>query len=137
KPTGGFKWNDNSSEKGVCFQRSMVRFKQIKDGLTKQYFIGEKFLQPQAYDGDASNVDYGDNETIYTGHNHDQYRTTSGPPSQDLDGIHQPDAFGSTHPGVWFAVMGDASVRGIAYEINADTHRRLGNRGDGGMLTEF
>jgi hypothetical protein len=39
--------------------------------------------------------------------------------------------FGSAHPDGWLVAFCDGAVRMIAYEIQDEVHRRLGNRRDG------
>ena len=52
-------------------------------------------------------------------------------PLQDTPGLADQYRFGSAHSGAWNAVFCDGSVHAISYSIDAETHRRLGNRLDG------
>jgi prepilin-type processing-associated H-X9-DG protein len=47
------------------------------------------------------------------------------------------DSFGSIHPGSFNISMADGSVRSISYNIDGETHRRLGGRDDGLVVGEF
>ena len=55
------------------------------------------------------------------------------PPQQDTPGNATPSAyaFGSAHSGGFNMSFCDGSVRTINYSIDAEVHRRLGNRQDG------
>ena len=52
-------------------------------------------------------------------------------PRVDRPGYVSQDVFGSAHTSGWQAAMCDGSVKTFRYEIELDTHRRLGNRADG------
>jgi hypothetical protein len=41
------------------------------------------------------------------------------------------NTFGSSHAGGWLVAFCDGSTRAMSYELNPETHRRLGNRQDG------
>ena len=43
-------------------------------------------------------------------------------------------SFGSAHPQGWQAAFCDGSVHLIGYSVDADLHRRLGNRQDGQVV---
>jgi len=124
---------------GVCHLRSELRLAQIIDGTSQTYLIGEKYLNPLAYDGvgprDSATDDKGDNETIFSGFNRDFQRSTLLPPLQDRLGVKFESAFGSAHPGALNMSMCDGSVQTISYDIDEDTFRRQGIRNDeGGVL---
>ena len=118
---------------GVSFNGSELGPKDILDGTSKTYMLGEKHVDPLAYEGEVR--DYGDDWGIYTGQQDDIVRTTKAPPQRDTPGggLQQPevDIFGSAHPEGLHMVMCDASVHFIGYDINAATHMALGGRRDG------
>ena len=126
---------------GITYFRSQVKVRQIKDGLSKTYFAGEKYLNPEAYTtGRAANgdTDFGENQSAFTGFEWDNSRLTRFrtegdryEPRQDRQGFGNWDAFGSPHSGGFNAVLCDGAVAVINYDIDREVHRRLGNRLDG------
>lgn len=148
-------WPNTSLVTGISFLRSEISFGKIKDGTTHTYAVGEKYVNPDHYiDGN----DPGDDWSMYSGQQDDIYRSTYCPlnadgfcnpssfldfrPKQDRPGLGAGNiafihSFGSPHPGGCNMVMCDGSVRSISYEIDRDTHRRLGNRKDGQSLGEY
>ncbi|MEX2167843.1 MAG: DUF1559 domain-containing protein [Pirellulales bacterium] len=138
-PRGG---NATTGHTGVIFQRSEIKFKQITDGNTKTYLIGEKNLDPLTYEtGGAGN----DDQSMYNGFDRDNLRTSyvwppgfedrlnasAEVPRADTPGFDPKWAFGGPHPGGWVAVFCDGSVRFLPYESDLMNHQRLGNRADG------
>jgi prepilin-type N-terminal cleavage/methylation domain-containing protein len=115
---------------GIVFQRSSIRPAEIIDGLAQTYLVGEKYLNVDDY---TTGAGLGDMESVYHGDNDDTSRVTyppDGGPRQDGTGPSR-SLFGSAHPvGCNFALV-DGSVRTVAYTIDVETHRRLGNRQDG------
>jgi prepilin-type N-terminal cleavage/methylation domain-containing protein/prepilin-type processing-associated H-X9-DG protein len=139
---------------GVSFQRSEVGLRNITDGASKTYLIGERFLDVLAYEDGTNN---GDNETWCTGYNNDNFRSTYMPPAQDIPhDASDPNAtdvmfpspypndaqsyegyriFGSSHPGGLNMSYCDGHVDTVAYTIDPYVHRSQGNRQDGGTIS--
>ena len=150
---GDFGWSDTESSRtsvyqtGVMHYRSEIGERRISDGLTKTYLAGEKYLNSQLYEkpwfgSNPNTADWGDNQSVFAGFEMDNHRLTkyldSGgnefdayPPRMDHPQISNFRAFGRAHPGGWHVVMCDGSVHSITYDIDAETHRRLGHRADG------
>jgi hypothetical protein len=124
-----YNWPSTAHLNGVIYFRSQLRVADIVDGTSNTYLVGEKYLQPDDYEGGA---DPGNNETAYCGHAVDITRWTSLPyrPQQDRPGSSQPYNFGSAHAGSFAMAMCDGSVRWVSYSIDPEMHRRLGNRLD-------
>lgn len=123
---------------GVSFGRSEIRMAEITDGTSNTYLLGEKYLNPDYYEGPVSNtqLDPGDDEGALNGFNGDQYRFANASyyPLQDRAGYPAYERFGSAHSGAFNMGLCDGSVRSISYEISAATHECLGNRGDGKVI---
>lgn len=120
-------WSDTAKATGICFQRSEVRLAQITDGTSNTYLVGEKYVPVRAY---GSESDYGYDQSLYTGVDWDVNRWVLLTPAKDSDFV-DPRSFGSAHPGGCNMALCDGAVRTISYSVDAETHRRLGNRRDG------
>jgi prepilin-type N-terminal cleavage/methylation domain-containing protein len=133
-----YTWPSTSEFTGVNFVRSEIKMREVTDGLTKTYLVGEKYLNPDAYD---AATDGGDNGTAYDAANSDLIRSShysiqgstivSLPPFQDRPGLYASDNWGSAHPGGFHMAMCDSSVQTISYDIDAVAHFRMGHRRDG------
>ena len=113
---------------GIVFCTSMVKPDQVLDGLSNTFLVGEKYLNPDAY---FTGTDGGDNEGLLMGDNPDISRFSAWAPQQDRRGVGNYGYFGSAHANAFGMAFADGSVRRIAYDVNADLFRWLGNRRDG------
>jgi prepilin-type N-terminal cleavage/methylation domain-containing protein len=128
---------------GISYERSTVGIRQVSDGTTNTYLIGEKHIY---FDDYLTGIDFGDNETWCTGFNNDNYRVT-GRSSGTAEAVPIPDGqrkpstdgttvlrFGSQHSGVWNISFCDGSVQSLSFDIDWQVHRDLGNREDGNVV---
>jgi prepilin-type N-terminal cleavage/methylation domain-containing protein len=132
-------WKDFPESTGVCIAHYRLPLRQITDGTSKTYLVGEKHLAPEGYEDCGSDV--GENHSAFTGLNWDNVRTTARPtatnqriyepPQQDLPGKINYWNFGSAHVASYSAAFCDGSVRDVRYDVDSETHRRYGNRMDG------
>ena len=126
---------------GVIFRHSMIRLKQISDGASNTYLLGEKYVDPTAM---AIGRDPGDDNCLYSGHDRDVLRVGFVPPYRDTPGLDiyslfptsddtdpKPIAFGSAHPDSCGMAMVDGSVRSVEYGIAPAIHQGLSSRFDG------
>ena len=133
-----------SAASGVMFCLSMIRPKDVTDGLTNTYLLGEKYLCPDYY---ATGISSGDNEWALIGYDFDIERFANldpwwgdpnplGIPFQDTPGcaFEVPYNFGSPHFVGFNMAFCDGSVKMVSYSIDIKTHVRLANRHDGQVI---
>lgn len=128
---------------GVVFRRSRIRLREISDGLSATYLLGEKYVDPALI---ATGVSDDDDQCLYSGHDRDVLRTGLEPPSSDRAGFDPvtasgvpgsankfplPIAFGSPHPDACGMAMVDGSVRPVSTAIDPAVHRAAASRNDG------
>lgn len=122
---------------GVIFRRSRIRLKDVVDGLSGTYLLGEKYVDPGQL---ATGTSDDDDQCLYSGHDRDVLRVGLSPPCQDaagfdptsLYGSYPPAiAFGSSHPAACGMAMVDGSVRTVDYSVDAGIHRSAASRNDG------
>jgi prepilin-type N-terminal cleavage/methylation domain-containing protein len=145
------KINCSTGHTGVVFQRSEVNYKQITDGTSKTYMLGEKNLDANCYltydcvtkpGSGASN----DDQSMYNAQDRDNLRSTfttqldpshTGPfwPARpDTAGVEFTWSFGGPHPGGWMAVFCDGSVHFMSFDMADINHQRLGDRRDAEVI---
>jgi hypothetical protein len=124
---------DYSHHTGISYYKSMIRIADLRDGASNTYLAGEKNLNPDAYENGMS---AGDDNCVYGGHDWDIARWTNlaYAPMPDTPGVDFPERFGGPHAGVYQMVLCDGSVRGFSFSIDAEMHRRLGNRHDAEVI---
>ena len=122
KPTGIF-----------CFW-NFHRIKDITDGLSKTFIVGEKNMQPEYYE---TGQDEGDDQNLYHGIDRDTARFASpkAPPIPDTPNKTNACNFGSAHPGVVLMALCDGSVQAFGYDIDPVMWGRLANRKDGEVIS--
>ena len=122
---------------GMVFRRSQVRMKDIADGASKTYLVGEKYLDPAKL-ADGTSDD--DDQSLHSGFDRDMVRVGCVPPYRDRSGFDPKDvhggypvplAYGSAHPDACGITVADGSVRSVAYTIDPAIHRGLSSRNDG------
>lgn len=127
-----------ASMSGLSYERSEVSARQVSDGLSHTYLVGERHVPSDSYHSGSHS---GDNETWCTGFNNDNYRKTGRLVDHKIvECAPIPDTargfpvawgrFGSAHPSLWHSSFCDGSVRAMSYELDWRTHRDLGNRRD-------
>jgi len=132
---------------GISQQTCLVKITDITDGTAHTYMLGEKCLNPDAY---QNGLDPSDARGMYEGGGVDNYRYCSDikpnyvppaapnlPPRQDQPGVEYCLGYGSAHAGSCNFVFCDGSVRSVEYSIHPAVHASLGWRSDGRTAEDF
>jgi prepilin-type processing-associated H-X9-DG protein len=119
---------------GVIYRRSETTIADVRDGTSSTYLAGEKYVDPNYY---ANGHGYASDQGWDLGYDYDVNRWCGGAPAQDRPGYYNGTIFGSAHAGTFNMLFCDGSVHAISYNIELETHRRLGNRKDGNPVTGF
>ena len=133
-PPADWKWDPKlpSIINGVSFARSTIRIKEIADGTTHTYMVGEKFLRVDQY---SSGNDIADNEFAWVGFDNDMYVSAYQSPAPDRRGQNPNGAaldynrWGGAHPSTFNMVYCDGSVHSIPYTINSAGEGGAGKKG--------
>jgi hypothetical protein len=133
-----FQYPSENRQTGINFLGAEISIKKIRDGTSKVYMVGEKYVNADKYESSASDGtdDGGDNASCYQGYDWDvnRWATVAWPAIQDRPGFDAFQGFGSAHAGVWHAAFCDGSVQSIPYDIDVAIHMQLANRLDGNIV---
>jgi prepilin-type N-terminal cleavage/methylation domain-containing protein len=105
-----------------------IRYKDVKDGLSKTYLISEKAMSAPNY---FNGRDQGDNSSIYDCPMGNCVRWAKRVPAHDQmarESCWSCHSFGSAHPASYNAVYCDGSVHSLTYDISFATHAALASR---------
>ncbi|MBN1590119.1 MAG: DUF1559 domain-containing protein [Pirellulales bacterium] len=120
---------------GVVFIRSDITVRDITDGASQTYLVGEKYLSSEVY---LNSVCGGDRESLYVGYGNDTCRTAYLEPQRDSSvfGQYRDEQwrFGGPHAAGFQCVFCDGSVHTVSYEVDLALHRNLANREDGAVV---
>lgn len=136
--TGQNRWQTEVSgaANGAIIARYPIAARQITDGTSKTYLLGEKFIEIDHYDTGWS---ISDDQNAYVGFDRDnqvssRYRplgdTSSAEMAKVINGLGEDYGFhfGSAHPRSFHAAMCDGSVHSVANDIDDAVHRAAGSR---------
>jgi prepilin-type N-terminal cleavage/methylation domain-containing protein len=122
---------DMAKSNGISYQRSQVRFKEIPDGLSSTYLVGEKYRNPDHY---LTGADISDDHPITCADDYDihawAYFERALSPIPDTPGLVEYWRFGSAHPTGWNVAFCDTSVRFMPFDLDNIVHQNLANRRD-------
>ncbi|QDU56104.1 DUF1559 domain-containing protein [Aeoliella mucimassa] len=148
-----------TSFSGISYCGASVKIRNVTDGMSKTFAIGERYLPESKYEtGDWIADDW----SMYTGFQDDTARSTfydgllpthqPAPDSTVQDDFKETDAiwnnqkvrvepwrevFGGPHPGGVVMAMCDGSVDLVEYDIDPQVYRRMGHRSDDGENVVF
>lgn len=114
---------------GIAHPQSTVAYRQILDGTSKTYLLGEKYVHSEHY---SSGMHVGDRRSMLMGANLEINRWGAEPPRYDLTEVDRQahSSFGSAHPRVFNMAYCDGSVRAVHYEVDEIVHKTASNRRD-------
>lgn len=123
---------------GIIGTHFNVKPNQIVDGSSHTYLAAERYICPDVYNTGISATNdqgwisaYDFDVCRWTVNDNPPSGTTSiFQPRRDQSGYDDAYNFGSSHPYIFQAVFCDGSVHSIKFDIELETHRRLGCRND-------
>ncbi len=135
-------FNRHFFRNGVLYDNSATRLKDITDGTTKVFLLGEtKYARHKDGNADVSlswasgiNVAAGAEPSGLTAAMEGINSSTHNP-ALSIDWGVFTRVFGSNHPGGCHFAMADASTRFVNQDILLDVYRLLGQRGSGDVKT--
>ncbi len=116
---------------GLVFPQSRIAYKDITDGTSHTYMVGEKYIHPAHY---LDGRNEGDKRSLYIGANREINRWGLDIPRHDPVEKQGASAWGGPHAGGFNMVFCDGSLRVIRYDIDPVAHKRLSNRRDGEVV---
>ena len=134
---GRINEDDVLNNDGVWAVGRRTKFKDISDGASKTYLVGEKVMNPPDYTNGMDNMDLGPIVGGFMPNNYVRVAGTEIQPHQDsAAGCVFCHTFGSAHVAAWNAVMADGSVRSLSYSMDKLSHRALATIDLGDILTD-
>jgi hypothetical protein len=125
------------TEFGPIYTLSRIKARQVTDGMSKTYVLGEKYLPPTPSDAAAGteHLRQGD-VAFFTGDARHTIvrRSSAGFPENSRDDY--PGQFGSAHTGFSHFAFLDGSVHTIEHDIEIDLLKKLSAIGDGGAIPD-
>ena len=121
---------------GVISQASTIKLRQVSDGTSKTYLIGEKFAEPSLYRTFARSEHHGQwsydwgNVRLAARRQLPWRDRDLGTPGGSDAGIHH---FGGPHQAGFQVVLCDGSVHVIPFDIDGLAHQAYGVRDDGNV----
>lgn len=115
-------------QNGISFERSEIKLKDITDGTSKTYAIGERSMDANHY---RDGLDSADDQNIFVGHDRDANRFGANIPIADTPGRSAYRVFGGPHQSGFVMAFCDGSVSTIPYSIALNVHQAQSSRNDG------
>ena len=128
---------------GVWARGRRTKFKDITDGTSKTYLVGEKVMNPPDYVNGRDSMDLwpiaaGENPRVYVrmGGTNDESSGSQAPYQDSAQGCISCHSFGSAHAASWNVVMADGSVRSLPYSMDQMNHRAFASIDAGDILLD-
>jgi hypothetical protein len=124
-----FQWTDLKLFTGVIFQRSTIKPREIIDGLSHTYLLGENNNNPDLH---YPGMSFGDSGPMLQGYDWDIIRlgNANHPLFRDRRGYSDDWSFNSAPATTCNFVFWDGSVHAIDYGVDVKVHRLLSSRND-------
>jgi prepilin-type N-terminal cleavage/methylation domain-containing protein len=122
------KWPGIWESLGSAGKTRRVRYKDVRDGLSKTYLVSEKAVSAYYY---TSGRDPGDDSSIFSCLRGNCVRFAKRVPIHDQherESCWSCHSFGSAHPTSFNAVYCDGSVHSLTYDISFAAHAALASR---------
>ncbi len=122
-------------EIGPTFTLSKIKARQVTDGLSKTYVIGEKYMPPEVRSASEDEQDFlrGDLAIFAGDQRHTVVRRSSAGFPAGPDDEYR-GKFGSDHNSISQFAFLDGSVHTIDHDIDVETLKKLSAIGDGGYV---
>jgi prepilin-type N-terminal cleavage/methylation domain-containing protein len=121
---------------GIMMAHNVYKLRQITDGTSKTYMLGEKSINPRYYI-DPGLDSLGDDQGPFVADERDSARYTVDYPISDSEATKEDTSnfditwrFGSAHSGGFLMAFCDGSVHTVAFTIDPTVHLYLGARND-------
>lgn len=141
---------------GISFCGTAVKLRQVTDGTTKTIALGERWIPTEVYQSGTPTDWQADDWGMYVGFQDDTVRSTyydgrtpthvplsdGDDPTQingvdNLGSVIARELFGGPHPGGALFAMCDGSVSSVAFDVDPEMFRQMGDRHDGGVVKVF
>jgi hypothetical protein len=129
---------------GVYALGRRTKYKDITDGTSKTYLVGEKVMNPPDY---LNGRDFMDLWPLVAAQNERNYVRMGGvnarefgslAPYQDsANGCDACHSFGSAHAAAWNVVMADGSVQSLPYSMDHLNHRAFSSIDAGDIVSDI
>ncbi len=138
-------WENTTQFNGIIFFRGEIRTRDVADGLSSTFMVGEKWVNIRYYQGNSAGTtgDAGDDEGLFCSGDTSRSTSFALPPLPDdncADLVMRSEAkwdrLGSAHSSGFNVMFGDGSVRTINYDIEPNVYDALGTRSGGETIDQ-
>ena len=121
-----------------------TKMKDVTDGTSKTYLVGEKVMDPASYFNGEEVMDFWPivggsmpNNYVRLGGTNDPANRSLAPYQDSAKGCISCHSFGSAHAGAWSVVMVDGGVRSLPYSMDQWNNRAFSSIDAGDLLQDL